>query len=272
MSISPKALKDRVKSVANIVVSKVVGYNAKTPEMWDFYEGEAPLNWDSICRINPIRIVFQATVGQHGRHNDNKPDRAVSLFVKGAQVYKQKYGLYHLLLPNGIPEQAQFYINTVESLGGLGNMMPIMDVEVDWLRGSSWAGMIAQWKDIVEAHFNQKILCYTSKYYASFANDKNGNPPACFKDMYGWMAGYLFLPYFDANPTMPHSYLANGFTDWAAWQYFDKGRSSPPRGFSSYPANDLSLVSPSFASILNEFAVLFFRRQFTYFTARLSIF
>jgi len=40
-----------------------------------------------------------------------------------------KYGLYHFLKPNSITEQADFYSNTVQSLGGFGDMEPIVDVE-----------------------------------------------------------------------------------------------------------------------------------------------
>jgi hypothetical protein len=250
--ISPKAAADRVKSVVNAVTAKVVGYDRKTPELMDFYEGEAPLDWESINHYDPLAVVFQATVGAYGRHGDNKPDRAVRTFIAQAQSNHKKYGVYHLLLPDKIPEQTNFYIHTVEELGGLGNMPPITDIEVDWIRGTGWANQIKQHKDLLEDYFNQRVLAYTSKYYASFANDKYGNPPSCFKEMYGWMAGYLWVPYIDANVMMPHSYLANGFLGWAAWQYWDRGKSSPPRDCPKFPANDLSLISPWFETMINQ--------------------
>lgn len=251
-----KRVRDKLKSTANAVVSKVVSYGLKSPALYDFYEGEAPLDWDAIKATSPLRVVFQATYGRSGRRGDHKPDAQVGNFVQQAEKNDIKYGLYHFLVPNDIVQQAQFYIDVVESLGGLGNMMPILDVEIRFsgknsIRGTQWAGQVKTWLDIVGSHFGEKPLIYTSKYYWSFLNDRLGNPPIWTKEYFGWFAGYPWLPYLDANMYMPKTYQANGFNDWAVWQYAEYGRSSPPRGYKKF-ANDLNLISPWFEAELEN--------------------
>jgi GH25 family lysozyme M1 (1,4-beta-N-acetylmuramidase) len=252
-----KRMRDKIKGSINVVVAKVISYELKQPSIFDYYEGEAPLDWKSIQTLKPLRLVFQATVGAHGRHGDNKPDREVAHFIQSSLDNGLKYGLYHLLIPGDIQRQADFYINTVEQLGGLGDMMPITDVEVSWTQGKVWAADVKAWLDLIEAHFHQKALIYTSKYYWSFLNYFQiitgakkpilASPPWT-KDYPGWFAGYPWVPYLNANHTLPRSYQASGFVDWAVWQYYDQGR---PR----FPANDLNLVSPWFAALLENYGV-----------------
>lgn len=253
---SQKRRLEKLKSTVNTVVSRITTYELKAPALYDFYEGEAPLDWDAIKVTNPLRVVFQATYGRSGRRGDNKPDAQVSNFISQAVENGIKYGLYHFLVPNDIGQQAQFYIDVVKSLGGPGNMMPIVDVEIMFsgknsIRGTQWAGQVKTWLDIVENQFGEKPLIYTSRYYWSFLNDRLGNPPNWAKDYFGWFAGYPWLPYLDANAYMPKMYQANGFTDWAVWQYADYGRSSPPRGYKKF-ANDLNMVSPWFEAELEN--------------------
>ena len=104
-------------------------YALKSPAIYDFYEGEYPVDWNAIVATAPLRVVFQATYGRHGRHGDDKPDRTVKQYIDEAKANNVKYGLYHFLKPNSITEQADFYLNTVQSLGGFGDMEPIVDVE-----------------------------------------------------------------------------------------------------------------------------------------------
>jgi hypothetical protein len=252
----------QAQGLSNRLTAAVIPFSLKLPALFDFYEGEWPLDWASLKNIDPFRLVFQATCGAHGRHSDNKPDRYVKAFVGISQTQGFKYGLYHLLVPGETQRQADFYCQTVDSLGGLGAMMPILDVEYSFfgrrsIAGKQWAGQVKLWLDMVEAHFHVKSLIYTSKYYWSYLNyfqiitgakKPMLAPPPWTKDYPGWFAGYPWTPYVDANVTMPKTYQANGFIDWAAWQYNDAGR---PR----FPANDLNLVSPWFAALLEQNAI-----------------
>ena len=267
-----KRLRDKVKAVANDVVAPVAGYDLKQPALFDFYEGEIEnLNFDYLEALNPLRSVWQVTFGPRGRHWNGKIDYGVTEFVRQMNDRGMKYGLYHLMIPGRAAEQAEFYIKAVNLLGGLGHMMPILDVERTDVNGRQWAADVKTWLDIVRGTFGQPPLIYTNKYYWSFLNYRQDTPqgahpttkpkqiiapPPWTKDYPGWFAGYPWIPYLDGNVTMPKTYQANGFKDWAIWQYCDQGRSAPPRGFPKYPvfpANDLNVISPWFQAYLDSY-------------------
>jgi GH25 family lysozyme M1 (1,4-beta-N-acetylmuramidase) len=132
-----------VVSIANTLTP--YRYTLKSPAVYDFYEGEYPVDWEAIKATAPLRVVFQATYGRHGRHGDDRPDRFVRQYVDEAKANNVKYGLYHFLKPNSIAEQADFYLNTVQSLGGFGDMEPIVDVEHEPSRKDKNAVNWAQW-------------------------------------------------------------------------------------------------------------------------------
>jgi len=264
-----KRLRDKIKDKADSVVSVIpgVGYELKRPAIFDLYEGEIEnMNWDYLEALDPFRVVWQATVGAHGRHLNDKIDYGVTEFVRQMKDRGMKYGLYHLMLPhapqlgyNGTPQrQADFYCRAVDALGGPGHMMPILDTEISWFSGRQWADQNFTWLDIVDRRYGEPTLIYTSKYYWSFLNYKQGKPvqllpPPWTAGHPGWFAGYLWVPYLDGHKAMPKTYQAWGFKDWAVWQYYDKGRSNPPRGFPKFPifpASDLNLVSPWFEAYL----------------------
>ena len=242
--------RDAVVSIANRITP--FRYQLKSPAIYDFYEGEYPLDWEKITATNPLRVVFQATYGRRGRHGDNKPDRKVQEYVNEAQANGVKYGLYHFLWPHSIAEQAAFYLDTVRSLGGFGNMEPIVDIEYepprrdrDALRGSGWANQIKAWLDIVENAAGMKPMIYTSAKFWAFTLDREGNPPAWTSNYRLWAAGYPYALYVDGNTTCPNAYIPKGWTEWAIWQYAEDGR------YRQYPANDLNLVAASYAAALN---------------------
>jgi len=239
-----------VISVANRATP--VRYQLKSPAVYDFYEGEYPVDWEEIKATNPVRVVFQATYGRRGRHGDNKPDRRVQDYVNEAQANGVKYGLYHFLVPHSIAEQATFYLDTVQSLGGFGDMEPVVDIEYEpsrrdrhAIRGSGWADQIKAWLDTVEEASGMKPMIYTSAKFWTFTFDRQGNPPAWTSNYRLWTAGYPYTLYVDGNTTCPKTYIPKGWTDWAIWQYAEDGR------YRQYPANDLNLVSESYAATLN---------------------
>lgn len=228
-------------------------YTLKSPAVYDFYEGEYPLNWQAIKATNPLRVVFQATYGRHGRWDDNKPDRKVKQYVDEAKANGVKYGLYHFLKPNSINEQADFYLNTIKSLGGFGDMEPIVDVEYEpsrrdrnAIRGTQWAGQIKAWLDLVEGASGKKPLIYTSAKFWAFTFDRDEKPPVWTSQYRLWTAGYPFAMRVDSNVTCPKSYIPAGWTECAVWQYAEDGR------YRRHPANDLNLVSDSYRDVLNQ--------------------
>lgn len=267
-----KRLRDKVKSTVAQAVVRAVGYDLKRPAIFDFYEGEVyGLDYSYLSDLNPLRVVWQVTFGPKGRHWNNRMDYAVGAFVDAATRRNIKYGLYHLMLPGKASEQAHFYCKSVEALGGLGHMMPILDVEIDYVNGKSWANDVKMWLDVVEQRLGQKALIYTNRHYWAFLNHRQDEPqgahpakkpkkiiapPPWTGDYMLWSAGYPWVPYLDANVTMPKAYQAWGFKDWAVWQYYPFGRSTPPRGFPkhpTFPANDLCMVSPWFEQYLKEY-------------------
>jgi len=228
-------------------------YKLKSPAIFDFYEGEAPLDWEGIKAAKPLRVAFQATYGRHGRHNDDTPDREVRQFVNEAKANGIKYGLYHFLTPRSIAEQADFYIKTVQSLGGLGDMEPIVDIEYEPNRkdknavpGAEWAGQIKAWLDLVEAAFGMKPMIYTSAKFWAFTFGRNNMPPEWTPNYRLWTAGYPLTEYVDKNTTCPPSYIPAGWKEWAIWQYAEDGR------YRKYAANDLNLVSEDYVNVLNQ--------------------
>ncbi len=236
----------------------VFQYQLKTPAIYDFYEGEAPLDWDVIKASHPLRVVFQATFGRHGRHGDDKPDNEVANFVAQAKANGIKYGLYHFLVPNSISEQADFYINTVRSLGGLGDMQPIVDVEFELtgkgkanknskaVSSAEWASQIKTWLDLVTVAFKMKPMIYTNANYWSFTHGPGNQPPAWSSDYPLWTAGYPDADFVDKNVTCPPSYIPAPWKEWAIWQYAEDGRTR------KYGANDLNLVHENYVKILEN--------------------
>jgi len=228
-------------------------YALKSPAIYDFYEEEYPLDWDAIKATAPLRLAFQATFGRHGRHGDDKPDRKVKQYVDEAKANGVKYGLYHFLKPNSINEQADFYLNTIQSLGGFGDMEPIVDVEHEPSRkdknavnGAQWAGQIKAWLDLVETASGKKPMIYTSAKFWAFTFDRQGKPPVWTPDYRLWTAGYPYALWVDSNVTCPKSYIPAGWTECAIWQYAEDGR------YRKHPANDLNLVSDSYRDALYQ--------------------
>jgi GH25 family lysozyme M1 (1,4-beta-N-acetylmuramidase) len=229
-------------------------YTLKSPAIYDFYEGEYPVDWEAIKATNPLRVVFQATYGRRGRRNNGKPDTAVKKYVEEAKANGVKYGLYHFLKPNFIEEQADFYWNTVMDLGGLGDMDPIVDIEYEpdrrdknALRGVQWGVQIKNWLDIIENKSGGKRpIIYTSAKFWSFTLDRQGKPPEWTSQYPLWTAGYPPALEIDGHLTCPENYIPAGWKEYAIWQYAEDGR------FRKHPANDLNLVSDSYRDILNK--------------------
>ena len=251
-------LRQQAVGAANVLLSKIAGYDPKKNLVGALDEGEREnRNFDAIAALNPFRMIYQITVGEHGRHGDNRRDYGVDDFIRQSMPRGIKYMLYHLLLPGSAQKQADFFCSNVDAVGGPGNGMPVVDIEVTWANGTAWADTSEQWCEIVKTRYGEPPMIYSSKYYLSFLNYRQylpGSkkpvilPPPWLKDHWGWFAGYLLIPYMDKYmDTIPPGYEAAGFDGaWGGWQYYDKAGSNPPRGYAGakpYPLNDISMFS-----------------------------
>ena len=257
-------LRQQAVGATNVVLSKIAGYDLKKNLVGDLYEGEAEnRDFDAIWALHPFRMIYQITVGEHGRHGDNKPDRAAASFIQQSKDREILYLLYHLLLPGSAQKQADFFCRSVDAVGGPGNGMPVVDIEVTWAQGTAWADTAEQWCDIVETRYGEAPMIYSSKYYLSFLNyrqyvpgEKKPQilPPPWLKKHWGWFAGYLLIPFMDNYmAAIPPGYEAAGFDGaWGGWQYYDKAGSNPPRGYTKFPLNDISMMSDAWVAYMNS--------------------
>lgn len=223
----------------------------KTPFITDVYEDEAPVAWGKM-NPKPALAILKAT----GKFVDEvrREDYQVENYATQCRSLGIPVGLYHLILPNDISQQAQLFVDVWNKLGG-ANVRPILDLEVDkpWLDShgigqKAWANQVLAWLVYVEAALHVKPIIYTNlKYWAFlYSEDSTGNlvPPAWAKDYDLWAAWYPDYP--DNFSWIPESMTPKGFKRTIMWQYFQNGRSD---GFLS---NDFSIASSDFLSEITE--------------------
>lgn len=213
-------------------------YQLKQPVIPNYYEGEYPVNlaaFETPPAICIIRYSFQGTDGL--RREDHKAGE----FAADCQKFGYKWAGYHFLRPNGITEQANLFIEAYRKYGGY---RPIVDVEINLdsdpsgIGRADWAGQVKTFLDLVENATGQKCIIYTSKYYWSFLNDRNGNPPYWTSLYDCWAVFWPDQP--DEFNWIPDSMIPAGFFKdrCAMWQYTgDTGRAN------GYPVNDLNIPS-----------------------------
>lgn len=207
----------------------------KTPYSYDFYEGEYPVNFEAMKDAPPPVLWFKAS----GKFSDGvrREDYKVREYVAVCKSLSWRYGLYHLLRPNNITEQAQLFCSVWDAVGG-SPVRPVVDVEVDprlvGITFSIWQSQIKTYLDLVEQHTGKIPIIYTSQYFWSMAYS-NGVPPNWTNRYPLWMAWYPDFP--DNYSSPPVSKWPGGWTKWAMWQYSEDGRTN------GFPGNDLNLLS-----------------------------
>lgn len=229
----------------------------KTPIIYDFSSYEDGIQWDAIKAQNPLAVIMRGSLQVLGGRNRYEDAKAVE-YVKACKDRGIRTGLYHLLTPNGIAEQAALFISVWNKCGGT-TLAPIVDVEVDLVqyyphatrKGESsignavWQSHIKTFIDMVAAGTGRTPIIYTNEKFWAFAMTKNvlGQfvPPTWTADYPLWVAQYP-LPNADAA-TGPAA-LPKGWTRWAMWQYSEVGRQN------GMLANDLNTASPWYTAEL----------------------
>lgn len=235
----------------------------KQPPIYDFSAYEDNIKWDQmIGDKKPIAVIMRASIQEYGKRIRYE-DAKVIEYITESKKRGFKTGLYHVLSPNGIAEQAALFINVWEKCGG-ADIEPIVDVEVDLVKyyphatrkGESSIGQ-AVWQDHIIKFINaiaigtgRTPMIYTNENYWKFVMTKNvlGQfvPPTWTSDYRLWVAQY---PYdFDLASKPPR--LPSGWTDYVMWQYHDKGRQN------GFLANDLNVPTEAFAKELGSIIVL----------------
>jgi lysozyme len=217
-----------------------------TPTCFDFYAGEYPIRWEQVT-AKPELVIFKAS------ENKFRDSRVVE-YVTQAKERGIRYGLYHFLRENDIMSQAQTFITAINLCGGIGNIAPIVDVEIyPVARGRAWANQVKTFLDLIEQAFGKKPIIYTSPNFWKEVCSRNTLyqlvPPSWTSEYGLWAAGYPYPEYLTPGMVMPKSYLPLGWTKYAIWQYNDDGRGN------GYFANDLNVLSDWFMEELKDISV-----------------
>jgi lysozyme len=216
--------------------------NLKQPVIYDVYEGEAPIKWEQM-NPKPLRAILRASIQFPGTRT-RREDYEVVNYVAQCRDNGIKYGLYHFLSPNGIAEQAALFLGVWNKCGG-ADMVPIVDVEIDLntqykgtIGNAVWQGHIKTFLDLLSAGTGKTPMIYTSAKYWAFVMTRSGLsmvPPVWTSSYPLWVAGYPYEPDLYSAPFASH--IPSGWTQWALWQYNDKGRTN------GFLANDLNTAS-----------------------------
>jgi len=244
-------------------------FTLKQPAIYDWYEGEDEagysgddIKWDLMTGLNrPLANIFRASWQKKGSRVRGIDTRAVA-FVAESKARGIKNGLFHFLTPNGIAEQAALFLSQWNKVGGV-ELPPIVDVEVDLplsypaagggstIGNAVWQGHIKTFLDLIAAGTGRTPMIYTSVKYWQFVKTKQGilqqlTSPTWTKDYPLWVAQY---PDYPSDTVNAPAAIPAGWTQWAIWQYHDKGRTN------GFLANDLNLVSDWYAAELGAIVV-----------------
>ena len=233
-----------------------MSFALKPNAIYDFYEGEAPINFGGMIP-KPLAIIFRASFQVIGGRT-RRADYEVENYVAQCKAAGIRYGLYHFLTPNGIAEQAALFLDVWNKAGG-ANIAPIVDVEIDLrvsyskpgaiIGNEVWQRHVKTFLDLVAAGTGKTPIIYTSKNFWSYVMTKNLigqlTPPSWTADYPLWVAQYPYDPDSMNAPTA----MPAGWMNWCMWQYNDKGRSN------GFLANDLNTASAAFAAELNGIEV-----------------
>ncbi|MFN8383423.1 MAG: GH25 family lysozyme [Anaerolineales bacterium] len=128
---------------------------------------------------------------------------------------------YHFFRANVDPiKQAEFYIQTLGDANSDAELPPIFDIETN--EGKSREEIMAGakvWLDIVQQYFGKRPIIYSGRrFLQEYFSDQNGSAPTWASQYPLWFAEYP-SNYSDGLDIS----LPQGWTEWAFWQYSDKG-------------------------------------------------
>jgi len=167
------------------------------------------IDWKQV-RGDGIRFAFiKATEG------DTYEDDTFPPNWKGAKSVSILRGAYHFFRPNiDAKKQADLFINYVKNTGDLGELPPVLDLEVqDAQPNHVIISRSKAWLDRVQSQLGKRPLIYSSPSFLKFQfSELGGGPPAWTKDYDLWLANY------DPTPWLPP-----GWPRWKFWQHSKTG-------------------------------------------------
>ena len=124
-------------------------------------------------------------------------------------------GAYQFFHPNIDPKkQADLFIQYVQKTNDLGELPPVLDLEVtDHQSNQTIISRAKTWLDRVEQQLGKRPLIYSSPGFLMYKfSVVGGGPPDWAKDYDLWLANYE-----------PSPWLPPGWPKWTFWQYSKAG-------------------------------------------------
>lgn len=171
----------------------------------DVSEYQGKIDWTQVANSNILFAYIKATEGS------DFTDSMLSTNLSGAQSAGILHGVYCYAHPgqSSAAAQASYFINTVESNGGFGELPPVLDMEDNGgLNNSLLATWIQDWISRVETASGRKPIIYTYPDFADMYLE-----PTLASNIALWVANY--------GVTQPAD--ASGWTSWTFWQYSETG-------------------------------------------------
>lgn len=223
----------------------------KENPIYDFSSYEDNIKWDLMANPKPLAVIMRASIQVAGTRTRYE-DKTALPYTQESRSHGFKTGLYHVLSPNGIAEQAALFLGVWNKCSG-ADLAPIVDVEIDLnvsykgtIGNAVWQGHVKTFLDLVSSGTGKTPMIYTNQNYWGFVMTKNLLlqlvPPTWTKDYPLWVAQYPINPDAASAPAK----LPSGWTTWAMWQYSEAGRTN------GFLANDLNTASDWYAEELGE--------------------
>ncbi len=177
---------------------------------------DAEIDWVSVKDFGVEFVFMKATEGDYYQ-DPTLVERLASTNSVGLPR-----SAYHFFRANVDPiKQAESYIRTLEAANSDTELPPIFDMETN--DGKSREEIMAGakiWLDLVEQAFGEKPIIYSPQFFLeNYFSTQNGTPPDWVSEYSLWLAQY---PASYSDGLDPFA-LPNGWSDWAFWQYSDKG-------------------------------------------------
>lgn len=205
----------------------------------DVSHWDGVIDWKQVAASHVRFAYIKATGG------NSFIDPRFATNVRNARRYGIAVGAYHYATPTSPfnpkqpAEQATFFVNTMKhSMGGFGDIMPVLDVEVS---GSLSNPDLVRWVrifiDTAEHETNRQIMIYTSEYFLQ--------QHANFNDQFAALP--LWVGYYDRYYGGRKPPNIGGWSLWSVWQYSDTGDVSGISG-----GVDLNVGPTSLAALIGE--------------------
>jgi GH25 family lysozyme M1 (1,4-beta-N-acetylmuramidase)/LysM repeat protein len=172
---------------------------------------EAGIDWKKV-RGDGIRFVFVKTT-----EGETYVDPTFDDNWQGAKSVGILRAAYHFFHPNMNPvRQADKFIQVVRGMNDVGELPPILDMEVsDNQTAQTIIDRAKTWLDRVQQNLGILPIIYSNPGFLKYSfSVPGGGPPFWTKDHILWIANY----------GQPQPLLPPGWLKWTFWQYSESGR------------------------------------------------